>query len=142
MNSPQSVTDPERKETYMDRKETIARIKTALQKRSGKTWSVTGGKGTAYGWLTIDAPPARCTWMWRLKEGATENTMENYEEYDTGNPGGHMSPADQAELKALLQFDSLPYQGILIMASNEAYREYIDRAEGRTPTTIAKPYWD
>jgi hypothetical protein len=46
----------------MDRAEAIKKIKTALQKRSGKTWSVTGGKGTAYGWLTIDAPPARRTW--------------------------------------------------------------------------------
>lgn len=46
----------------MDRNETIKAIKTALQKCSGKTWSVTGGRGTAWGWLTIDAPPARRTW--------------------------------------------------------------------------------
>ncbi len=46
-----------------DRDATIRRIKTALKKRSGKTWSVTGGKGTAYGWISIDAPPARRTWQ-------------------------------------------------------------------------------
>ena len=33
----------------MDRKETIKRIKTALERRSGKKWSVTGGQGTAWG---------------------------------------------------------------------------------------------
>ena len=46
----------------MSRSETIKAIKQALQKRSGKQWSVTGGKGTAYGWLSIDAPPKRRTW--------------------------------------------------------------------------------
>lgn len=43
----------------MDRNETIKRIKDALKRRSGKPWSVTGGRGTAWGWITIDAPPAR-----------------------------------------------------------------------------------
>jgi hypothetical protein len=45
----------------MDRDETIKQIKTALQRRSGKTWSVTGGRGTDWGWITITAPPKRCT---------------------------------------------------------------------------------
>jgi hypothetical protein len=46
----------------MDRDVAIRLIRTALRKRSGKDWSVTGGKGTAWGWLTIDAPPRRRTW--------------------------------------------------------------------------------
>jgi hypothetical protein len=46
----------------MTRNEVIKVIKAALKRRSGKEWSVTGGKGTAYGWLTIDAPPKRRTW--------------------------------------------------------------------------------
>ena len=50
--------------TTNDRDTTIKRIKTALQQRSGKTWSVTGGRGTAWGWITIDAPPRRRTWRW------------------------------------------------------------------------------
>ena len=41
------------------RNETIKAIRKALRARSGKSWSVTGGRGTAWGWLTIDAPPAR-----------------------------------------------------------------------------------
>jgi hypothetical protein len=48
----------------IDRNEAIKRIKTALQKRSGKQWSVTGGRGTAWGWVEIDAPPKRRTWQW------------------------------------------------------------------------------
>lgn len=48
----------------LDRNEAIARIKKALKERSGKSWSVTGGRGTAWGWIKIDAPPKRCTWQW------------------------------------------------------------------------------
>jgi hypothetical protein len=46
----------------IDRNDAIKRIKSALKKRSGKDWSVTGGKGTAWGWIEIDAPPRRRTW--------------------------------------------------------------------------------
>jgi hypothetical protein len=49
--------------TRCDVKEAIKRIKTALKQRSGKEWSVTNSRGTAYGWLTIDAPPKRRTWQ-------------------------------------------------------------------------------
>jgi len=49
---------------YIDRATAIKKIKAALERRSGKTWSVTGGRGTAYGWLSINAPPARRTWQW------------------------------------------------------------------------------
>jgi hypothetical protein len=46
----------------VDRDEAIARIKSALKLRSGKTWSVKGNRGTAWGWIDIDAPPKRRTW--------------------------------------------------------------------------------
>lgn len=42
---------------HIDRAEAIDRIKRALKARSGKTWSVTGSRGTAWGWLTIHVPP-------------------------------------------------------------------------------------
>lgn len=42
-----------------DRDHTITTIRRTLRSRSGKSWSVTGGRGTAYGWITITAPPAR-----------------------------------------------------------------------------------
>ena len=53
-----------------------------------------------------------------------------------------MSPADRAELGRLLGKESVHFQGVKIAASSDYYREYIERAEGRTPTEIAKPYWD
>lgn len=127
-----------------DRDETIKRIKTALQRRSGKQWSVTGGRGTAWGWITIDAPPSRRTWGNRLKADASPAQLpEDYEEYDTGQPGGYMSPAERAELAELLGLDRpVHFQGQSIAASGDYYREYIDRAEGKTPAAIGQPYWD
>jgi len=129
--------------TDLSRNTVIKRIKTALERRSGKSWSVTGGRGTAWGWLTIDAPPARRTFGNRLKVGAVTDRPEDYEEYDTGKPGGYTSPADRAELGKLLGLDGSAHcQGVSIASSNQHYREYIDRAEGRSPSTIAQPYWD
>jgi hypothetical protein len=81
-----------------DRDEAIQRIKAALKRRSGKVWSVRGGSGTAWGWITVDAPPARRTWSHRLKSGAVADRPEDYEEYDTGIPENSMSPTERAEL--------------------------------------------
>jgi len=125
-----------------DRDDTIKRIKTALERRSKKKWSVTGGRGAAWGWITIDAPPARRTWGHRLKAGAFMNRPEDYEGYDTQQPGGYITPQDKAELAKLLGLETVHDQGVSIAASNDYYREYIDRAEGRTPAKIAQPYWD
>ena len=128
----------------MERNETIKRIRAALNRRSGKQWSVTGGRGTAWGWIKIDAPPARCTWSHRLKPDASPQQMpEDYEEYNTGEPGHSMGPADRSELGTLLGFDKpAHHQGFGVAASNDYWQEYIDRAEGRAPAKIAQPYWD
>lgn len=99
------------------RDETIQILKAALKARSGKAWSVTGGRGTAYGWIRISAPPAR------------------------RGEFGYLSEADRAELGALLSMD-VHHQGVSIAASSAYYREYIQRAQGETPTEIAQPYWD
>jgi hypothetical protein len=125
-----------------DRNDTIKRIKTALQRRSGKAWSVTGGRGTAWGWIHITAPPARRTWGSRLKEGATNDWPESWEKCDIGKPGCSMSPSDIEELATLLNLDRRQCDGIGVPASSDYRREYIDRAEGRTPAKIAEPYWD
>jgi hypothetical protein len=129
-----------------NRTETIKRIKTALQRRSGKAWSVTGGRGTARGWLTIDAPPARRTWGCRLKAGAMTDRPEDYEACDTGEPDRDTSPQDRAELCVLLGFDNdgrnVSNQGVSVPSSGDHYAEFIDRAEGRTPAKIAQVYWD
>ena len=103
----------------MDRKETIKTIRTALKRRSGKPWSVTGGQGTAYGWLTIDAPTKRKT-----------------------GPYGHMTDLDREELSNLLALDRVHIQGVSIPASNQHWQEYMDRANGIKPTVLGTQYWD
>ena len=35
-------------------------MRKVLKARTGLEWSVTGNRGTAYGWLRISAPPKRC----------------------------------------------------------------------------------
>lgn len=127
-----------------DRDDAIKRIRAALCRRSGKTWSVTGGKGTAWGWITIDAPPGRRTWSHRLKADASPAQFYgDYEEYDSGEPGGHTSPADREELGRLLGLDGpAHHQGVSIPSSNAHYHEYTERAEGRVPAVIAEAYWD
>lgn len=115
-----------------ERAEAIATIKAALKKRSGKVWSVTGGKGTAWGWLTISAPPARCTWKYRLLPGHLNTCHEDWEAYDDGKPGGYISPAERKELADLLGLDRpIHDQGQLVSSMN--WENYIDRANGHMP---------
>lgn len=126
----------------MDRNAVIARIRAALRRRSGYSWSVTGGHGTAWGWIRIDAPPRARTWRHRLKPGLPD-LPGNYEEYNSGHPGGITGPVERAQLGQLLGLDGpVHHQGVSIPSSRDYYREYIDRAEGRTPALIATPYWD
>lgn len=102
----------------MNRAVAIKLIREALRKRSGKAWSVTGGRGTAYGWLTIASPPAR------------------------SGEFGYMSESDRKELARLLGLDSVHQQGVSVPSSHEHYREYIQRARGMKPDKIAQAYWD
>lgn len=102
------------------RKNTIPAIRAALKERSGKAWSVTGGTGTAYGWITISSPPAR---------------REQY---------GYMSEADKVELAHLLGGDSPVHsQGESIPADHAYRRVYLQRAAtGNANGHTAQPYWD
>jgi hypothetical protein len=104
---------------YIDRNEAIAILKAELKTRSTKTWSVKGGRGTAYGWLTVTAPPKRC------------------------NEFGHMNADDRKELERLFRFEGfgVSSQGISIPASSAHYREHIARLTGE-PFTVAAQYWD
>lgn len=128
----------------MDRNHTIVAIRTALKRRSGKAWSVTGGHGTAWGWITISAPPARRTFKSVPKAYNTDLRpgIEHYDEVDTGNPGGFMGATDRAELARLLGLEAVHFQGESIPSSHDHYVEYIDRAEGRAPRVIGQQYWD
>lgn len=104
----------------MDRDEAIARIRKALKARSGKTWSVKGGRGTAWGWITISASPARC------------------------NEFGYMPDGDRAELAELLGMGSEVHsQGVNVPASGDYYRLFVHCAEhGHAGDFKAQPYWD
>jgi len=102
-----------------DRDEAIRAIRAALKRRTGRTWSVTGGRGTAWGWITVTAPPSR-----RVK-------------YD------YMTEADRRDLGEALGLDAPVHsQGVWIPAQHDYRTEYIDRAEGRPPSVVAVAYWD
>ena len=98
----------------MDRDEAISEIRQALKRRSGKDWSVKGGRGTGWGWITIDVPPRR--------QPRTDD--------------------DLAELGQLLGLGRACYGAESIPASTEYRLEYVDRANGRTPAISGTQYWD
>lgn len=103
----------------LTRNAVIARIRQALKVRSGKPWSVTGGRGTAWGWINISAPPRRLTDF------------------------HYMTDADRAELGRLLGLDAPAHpQGVSIPASSAYYRRYLELAETGNSSTVATPYWD
>lgn len=127
----------------MDRDEAIDRIRRALKARSGKAWSVTGGRGTAYGWLKIDAPPRRCTWHFLTTGQRDESGYDVYDEVsDPEKPFGHMGPAERAELGQLLGLSDVHHQGVSIPAGSDYREEYAARAEGRPVERFGTPYWD
>lgn len=70
------------------------KMRQLLRQRSGKTWSVKGGRGTGWGWLTIDAPPARIGDNWKM-------TLE-----------------DQVELALLLGEKSVHSQGVSVASKD------------------------
>lgn len=111
----------------MDRDEVIKRIRSALRRRTGLAWSVSGGRGTAWGWITITAPPRR-----RVDSKG-----------QVGGPGAYyLSEVDRRTLDFALKLGSVHIQGVRIAASREYRQEYVDRAEGRSPSVFGTPYWD
>lgn len=103
---------------HYDRDAAILEIRRGLKARSGKDWSVTGGSGTAWGWIKIQAPPRR-----RID--------------------GMMSTTDRVELGKLLDLGRASYsQGESVAASYEYRAEWVARAKGERLPVIAEPYWD
>jgi len=102
----------------LERDEAIARIRRALRARTGRDWSVRGGRGTAWGWITITAPPRR---------------LQGYV----------MTVADRHELGRALGLGAPVHgQGVSVPASSDHWAEFVDRAEGRPPRVIGRTYWD
>jgi hypothetical protein len=115
----------------LSRNTVIRQIKVALERRSGKPWSVTGGRGPAYGWITIDAPPRRRVW-----------DFEGTQRVEAGRTG-YASLSDRRDLATLLGLQGFVHaQGQMIPAGHDYYREFLDRAEGRPPRVHGTPYWD
>jgi hypothetical protein len=101
-----------------DRASVISSIKQALRQRSGRSWSVTGGKGTAYNWLTIDVLPSECRDFAKAEE-------------------------TRKQLATLLGLARIHSQGHDVPGGNDYYREIIARARyGTDLGFVGKPYWD
>ena len=99
-----------------DRDATIRALRAELKARTGLAWSVTGGQGSAWGWIKISSPPKRRATPW------------------------HMTDED-AQILADAFAEDVSRQGVSIPAS-PAYRSaYLDALCGRE-VTPATPYWD
>ena len=103
----------------MERDEAIKKIRTALKTRTGKAWSVRGGEGTAWGWISIKSTPKK-----------------------SADGFGTLSSEQRMELAKTLGLPEVSDSGVSIAASSDYREEYVARAEGRTPTVTGKVYWD
>jgi len=99
-----------------DRTATTKLIKTFLKARTGRTWSVTGSTGTAYGWLHIKAPAARVT--------DYQTTMD-----------------DQVMLALALGLER-PTRDFSVAASTGHWQAALERAAGLEVTGSEAAYWD
>jgi hypothetical protein len=115
---PTPAPDPVVVEAAHDRNTAIAAIRDALRRRTGRAWSVTGGRGTAWGWITVSSPPARRVGF------------------------GYLSDDDATALAAALGLERVHQQGVSIPASYGHRAEYVARALGQTPTVYGQTYWD
>ena len=110
----------------------IKELRRALKARTGLTWSVTGGKGTAYGWIRIDAPP---------KERRFDSTG-TVELTGTG-PCGYMSLKRRKMLADALGLGQPTHcQGESIPSQYDYQQEYLERANGLVPSVKGVAQWD
>lgn len=124
------------KNAATDRDETIKAIRAALKTRSRRSWSVKGGRGTAWGWIRINTMPSR-----GVCHACSEGPRSAECSCSVARP--YMDYSSRTQLAALLGLDRPVHcQGESIPAGSDYYREYIDRAHGRTPSVTGTPYWD
>jgi hypothetical protein len=98
-----------------DRNDTIATIKANLKAR-GFSYSVTGGRGTAWGWIHIDLMPK----MFKSNE--------------------QIIKAERVRMNEAFGLNGA--SDISVPSSSAYYREYIERSAGKVPSVLGKPYWD
>ncbi len=137
----------------LTRDEAIRRIRAGLKARSSREWSVTGGRGTAWGWITIDVLPRERVWVPEPRPGVDEHALISFEarmqwrrltpEERAAGQMGYAGPEERALLSQLLGLDRLVhFQGEAVPDGHGYYEEYVNRAEGRQPTMRGQPYWD
>lgn len=115
----------------MSRDDVIKRIRTALRKRTGLSWSVTGGRGTSWGWITITAPPAR-------------RTNDVNSDVPSADPSRrfYMTVSDRALLARVMGLKHIDPSGLSVPASSDYRAEAIERAETGMTKFHPEPYWD
>ena len=109
---------------HIDRNEAIVRIRKALKTRTGKSWSVTGDRGTAWGWISVEAPPKRR--VNHLPNPAYDTHWTTPEEapwFDVepkgGNPGWYTSIEECKELASAFGLDRPVHCQVLSISPDE-----------------------
>lgn len=97
------------------RDEAIERIRAALKRRAGRSWSVRGGRGTAWSWIEVSAPPAR------------------------RNEFGGISAEDANELSRIFGIGRHHFTGGCWSISREERERMVARAEGPNLEDLARP---
>lgn len=129
--------------TMIRTNEAIKRIRAALKKKTGKTWSVTHGRGTSSCWITVQAPPRRRVnhdpigdinapgwydqpYRERVREVAPPQ----------GKRGMYTSFRECDQIARAFALDYVPDQGLLI--SPDETELYVTRAETKGRTVAVK----
>lgn len=141
--------------TSFDRDDAIQLIREALKKRSGKAWSVTGGRGTAWGWINVTAPPKRrvgqksnpeyvaLTFEEQIRADRTGEGPQSFLDDPDAEHRYYMSREECAELAELFGLTRPVHcQGLSIAASSDYRRFYVAAARGQETTNHPQPYWD
>jgi hypothetical protein len=134
----------------MDTNAVCKRIKSALVKR-GLTWvSVKHDTGTAYGWLNIGVMPSKqaqgyhgmnCEQLTALCD-ALGFDESDYHRCSVNRRDFPDSTTCQVLLRETYKGIRWGHNSIGVMDTYDAYKEFIDRAEGRTPSVYGVRYWD
>jgi len=130
---------------YLDRNEVVKRIKAALRRKTGRTWSVHGGRGTGWGWITVEAPKGR-----RVSHKANPDCADPFNApYDErvieyvreDGRNSYTSLADCIELAEAFGFDKPTHcQGISISPDGwERYAALVEADHSAEPEEEPKP---
>lgn len=101
---------------YMNIDDTVKFIRTALKIRTGRSWSVTRGTGTGYGWIKIAPPAKRCD-------------------------GFNVNEEDRATLEAILGHAARGGK-YTVPDDNKYYLATVQQICNVEVTVDPQPYWD